>query len=322
MNYKLKKIAGDASFREFYRVKKNNKSSIIVYAKKEKYKNLIVYSLINKILNKNRISAPKLIKSFYKDSMIEISDLGDKSFFEFIKNKKNKLNHYKKLIDLIIRMQNIKFRKKYLYGKKKIKIPKYNKINLHKESDLFFDWYLKYMLNKNTNTIHKIKKKLKKELNQIYNKLYFKNEYFTHRDFHVSNIMVKKGKYGIIDSQDAILGNPLYDVASLIDDVRIKISNKDQIKLLEYYFVNSKINNEKKSKIENDFNILSVQRNLKILGIFVRLSVRDNKKNYLKFLPHTLKLLKKRMSGEIFIRLKKLMKKFLLIKHLKKKPIL
>ena len=52
MNYKIKKISGDASFREFYRVKKNNKKSIMYLAKKEKYKNLIVYSVVNNILNK------------------------------------------------------------------------------------------------------------------------------------------------------------------------------------------------------------------------------------------------------------------------------
>ena len=54
MNYRLKKISGDASFREFYRLKKNNKTAIIVSAKKEKYKNLIVYSVVNNILNSNK----------------------------------------------------------------------------------------------------------------------------------------------------------------------------------------------------------------------------------------------------------------------------
>ena len=58
MNFKLKKISGDASFREFYRLKKQNKTSIIVSAKKNKYKNLIVYSIINNILNSNKIYAP------------------------------------------------------------------------------------------------------------------------------------------------------------------------------------------------------------------------------------------------------------------------
>ena len=80
INYKLKKISGDASFREFYRLKKNNKTSIIVSAKKNKYKNLIVYSVINNILNFNKIRAPKLISNHYKSNMIEISELGNKSF--------------------------------------------------------------------------------------------------------------------------------------------------------------------------------------------------------------------------------------------------
>jgi len=84
MNYKIKKISGDASFREFYRIKKNNKTSIIVSAKKDKYKNLKVYSVINNILNSNKINAPRLISNNYKNNMIEISDLGKKSFYDFI----------------------------------------------------------------------------------------------------------------------------------------------------------------------------------------------------------------------------------------------
>ena len=82
MNFKIKKISGDASFREFYRVKKNNKSSIIVFARKEQYKNLIVYSLVNKILDSHNILSPRLLKTYYKDNMIENTDLGNKSFYD------------------------------------------------------------------------------------------------------------------------------------------------------------------------------------------------------------------------------------------------
>ena len=88
MKYELKKISGDASFREFYRLKKNNKTSIIVSAKKEKFKNLIVYSVINNILNNNKINAPKLLSNHYKNGMIEISDLGEKSFYDYVISKK------------------------------------------------------------------------------------------------------------------------------------------------------------------------------------------------------------------------------------------
>ena len=173
MNYKLKKISGDASFREFYRLKKNNKTSIIVSAKKDQYKNLIVYSTVNNILNSNKICAPKLISNHYKNNMIEISDLGEKSFFDFIILKKNKINNYKSLIRLIFKLQKIKLKKNYNLGKFKVKFSKYTLNSLHKESDLFFDWYLRYSL-KNKN-ISKIKKLLRAELNKVYKSLNFKN---------------------------------------------------------------------------------------------------------------------------------------------------
>ena len=316
MKYELKKISGDASFREFYRLKKNNKTSIIVSAKKEKFKNLAVYAVINSVLNNNRINAPKLLSNHYKNDMIEISDLGELSFYDRVISKKNKLNSYKSLIKLLIKMQKIKVKKYYKFEKLKIKIPKYTSSILHKESDLFFDWYLKYVLRKKK--ISKIKKILRSELNKVYKKLNYKNNTFVHRDFHISNVMINKNKLGIIDSQDAIIGNPLYDVSSVIDDVRIKLPNKLQNQLFDFYHKNSKLKNDQIQKLKNDFDILSVQRNLKILGIFVRLYKRDNKDNYLKFLPYTWALIEKRLQNPALKDLKILFHKQLPIKKLKR----
>ena len=316
MNFKLKKISGDASFREFYRLKKNNKSSIIVSAKKDKFKNLAVYAVINNILNNNRVNAPKLLSNHYKNDMIEISDLGEKSFYDHVISKKNKINSYKLLIKLLIKMQKIKVKKLYKFEKLKIKLPNYTLFNLHKESDLFFDWYLKYFIK--NKKISKIKKILRSELNKVYKKLNYKNNTFVHRDFHISNVMINKNKLGIIDSQDAIIGNPLYDVSSLIDDVRIKLSNKLQNQLLNFYHKNSKLKKDQIIKLKNDFDILSVQRNLKILGIFVRLYKRDNKDNYLKFLPYTWALIEKRLQNPALKNLKISLHKQLPIKKFKR----
>ena len=74
-------------------------------------------------------------------------------------------------------------------------------------------------------------------------KLNYKNDTFVHRDFHISNVMIKN-KLGIIDNQDAIIGNPLYDVSSLIDDVRIKLPKNLQNNLLKYYYLKSKLKKE------------------------------------------------------------------------------
>ncbi len=316
MNYRLKKISGDASFREFYRLKKGNKTSIIVRANKEKFKNLIIYAIINEILKKNRINVPKLISNHYQHNMIEISDLGEKSFYEMVLKKKNKFNYYKDLIKIILKLQKITIKKKYYLGKYKLKLQKYSLKNLHKESDLFFDWYLKFF-SKNLR-IDKIKKILKKELSLLYKKLYFKNNTFVHRDFHASNIMINKKKsFGLVDSQDAIIGNPLYDVVSLIDDVRIKLPINLQNKLLKFYHSKSKLKRENYQNLKNDYDILSIQRNFKILGIFVRLSKRDNKSAYLKYLPHTWSLINRRLKNPIFKKFKLLLNKHVKIKKLK-----
>ena len=319
MNYKLKKISGDASFREFYRLQKGKKTSVIVQARQEKFKNLITYSVVNDILIKHKIYAPKLIQNYYEDNIIEITDLGKKSFYDLVIKKKNKLNNYKSLINLIIKLQNIKLKQTYRFGKFKVNFETYTLKNLHKESDIFFDWYLKYSKYSSKKIkIKKIKNILKKELNDIYKKIYFRNNVFVHRDFHASNIMVYKNNFGLIDSQDAILGNPLYDVASLIDDVRIKLSSDIQEKLLNYYYRNSKLKKEKYENLKNDFEILSVQRNLKILGIFVRLFKRDGKSNYLKYLPRTWNLIEKRLKNPVFRNFNLILKKYLNIQKLKK----
>tara|TARA_B100000780_G_scaffold185365_1_gene130174 strand:- start:125 stop:1099 length:975 start_codon:yes stop_codon:yes gene_type:complete len=318
MQYKIKKISGDASFREFYKIEKNSKSTILVKANKDEFRNLIVYAAVNELLIKNKINAPKLVQEYFDNNMMEIEDLGNFSFLEHVKNKKNKFNDYKKLIKLIIKLQEINFKKDFNFKNNKIKINKFNSSQLHKESDLFFDWYLKNNIQKKE--FKKNKNSIKKELNILYKKLYFQEMCFVHRDFHASNIMIKNKRLGLIDSQDALRGNLLYDVASLIDDVRIKLSKELKSSLFNYYLSKTtKIKNEKEKLLaKNDFDILSVQRNLKILGIFVRLCKRDKKSNYLKYLPYIWKLLELRLKNPIFFNLKNLLNKIIPTKNRKK----
>ena len=85
---KVKKIKGDASCRSFYRKKLDGTNSIIVYSKKEKEKNLLIYDAINNLLIKNKILAPKLYKENYIKNFIEIEDFGDHTIFNLLKKKK------------------------------------------------------------------------------------------------------------------------------------------------------------------------------------------------------------------------------------------
>ena len=305
MESKILPIAGDASFRKFYRLKSKKNSKIIIFASKGKYINLVAYSAVNNFLIKNKILAPKLYEHNISKGILIVEDFGDITFNKILVKKNNKLPIYKKLVDLLIKIQKIEPKSKLQSIIKRPHIVKsYSKNALHKESDLFFDWYLPLFLNKKKNK--EIKKKAKKILSQLYNRLNFSNSCFVHRDYHVENLMKIKKKIGVIDSQDALIGNPAYDLVSLIDDVRIKTSPKLKSQICEYYLKKTKI---KREKFLEDFDILSVQRSLKIIGIFSRIFKRDKKKKYVIFIPYTWNLLEKRMSSKIFFELRKLLQK-------------
>jgi len=290
----LKKLKGDASLRTFFRNKKKKSSSIIVYANKNKRSNLLIYDSINKILLKNNILAPKLLSENYSKNYIEIEDFGDQTIFNLLKKSRtNKLVIFKRIIRLLNKLQLIRQRKIKDFKKKNYKIPNYHPKILLEEAKLFSDWYVDQYSVKSKKLI--FKKKFIKVVKNLIKKLHYKNVTFVHRDFHVSNLMMVKNEIALIDTQDALIGNKAYDLASLIDDVRFKTSNDIKKKLFNYYLKSQKKIN--KLHIKNDFEIISVLRNLKIIGIFKRLAVRDKKKKYLKLIPNAWNLIKLRSKN-------------------------
>ena len=295
-NFKIKEIKGDASFRKYFRIYLKNKSYILASAEWEKKSNILNYVLVNKFLNKKGINAPKVIDYDYKNGLALLQDFGDKTYLRLIKKSKNKFHIYQSLIKYLIKIQRINFKTNIFRFKK------YNFRILKKEIDLFFIWYLPCILKiKNNSQI----KRLRQLLLSILKNNFINNNYFVHRDFHISNLMEygdgSQNKIGVIDSQDALIGSRAYDILSLIDDVRIKTNPDLKEKLLNYYLLLAK--KEKNFNIKQfkkEFSILSVQRAMKIIGIFSRLFKRDKKNRYLKLIPYTWTILNKRLEDPIF----------------------
>ena len=210
---KIYLIAGDASPRKFYRF--SQKKQLLVYCSKDKKNNLTNYFKINDYLNSKKIKAPFTIKKKIKENYIIIEDLGDNLIKKIILQKKNKFLYFKKIINELVKLQKIQPNKT---------LPKYTKTLLINELNLFYQWYLPEFFS-----VEKIKK-IKKKINFILIK-YIKqtlkfNKVIVHRDFHVENIILSKGKICLIDNQDAVIGHPVYDLLSLIDDVRINLKKK------------------------------------------------------------------------------------------------
>ncbi len=308
----LIKIKGDASYRKFFRKRKNHFSSIIIIAEKEKFKNLLVYDAINKILIKNKILAPNLYNESYSKNYIEIQDFGNETLLNRLNKKKtNKYSYFKKIIKLLNQIQLIKDRKIMNFKNKSYIIPDYDKKILIREANLFCDWYVDNKLSRKKRD--EFSKKFTKIIKKLTLNLKLRNDVFVHRDFHISNLMIVKNRIGVIDSQDALIGNKAYDLASLIDDVRFKTPKLFKEKVFNYY--TNKLKKLEIDKLKNDFEILSVLRNLKIIGIFTRLAVRDGKKKYLKMIPYTWKLIYMRIKkNNLFNDLEYLLKQYFEIK--------
>ena len=300
----LKQLKGDASTRKFFRKKSTNSTSIIIFSKKEKIKNLLVYDAINKILIKNKILAPILYTENYKKNFIEVEDFGNRTILQILKKSKNRFFYFKRVIKLLNQIQSIKDKTVKDFKNKNYKIPNYGRRELIKEANLFCEWYVKKELSKKEGD--KFTKKYKKIIKKILSSLKMKNNVFVHRDFHVSNLMFFKNQIGVIDSQDALIGNKAYDLSSLIDDVRLETSTSFKKKIYNFYVKDQK--KHEIDKFKNDFEILSVLRNLKIIGIFTRLAVRDKKKSYMKLIPYAWRLIALRINGnEVFQELKNLL---------------
>ncbi|WP_454887042.1 aminoglycoside phosphotransferase family protein [Sphingomonas oryzagri] len=117
------------------------------------------------------------------------------------------------------------------------------------------------------------------------------------RDYHVDNIILldRPGlkRLGLLDFQDALAGHPAYDLVSLLQDARRDVPEAIEAEMLGHYAAVAGVTDM--DAFRADYEILGAQRNTKILGIFTRLWKRDGKRNYLAFQPRVWRYLERNL---------------------------
>ena len=288
---KLSLLAGDASNRKYFQYFSSRKNYVIMYDKDEK--NLEDFIKVTKILKKF-VVVPSIIHDFSKQSILVLENFGPTKYSEII-TKKNRKKIYRLAVDTIFDIQKIR----------RPDLSKYSLNMFNAESNLFFDWYLKNLKSTEINL-------LKKEFNLLF-KSYLSSidipQVLVHRDFHIDNLFyISKSnsiKCGLIDYQDAVIGPCTYDLVSLTQDARIDVPKQLEYELINYFLeANLKI---KREDFMLSYNLLAIQRHMKVLGIFCRLSLRDNKDQYLKHLPRVKKMLYENLKKENFEKLNSLL---------------
>ncbi len=266
-NFVINSTSDDASFRRYFRVERENNTFIAMDAPPEK-EDSKAFIKISAMLRVNNVHAPKIIEANLMQGFLLIEDLGNLTFLKAL-SKDKLITLYKKAIDELIKMQAID-----CYND----LPLYDDTLLKKEMQLLIDWYLP----------KDISDKQQQQLTDIFqilsNNALNSPQVFVHRDYHVRNMMMLDGEVTVIDFQDAVIGSNTYDLCSLLKDAYLQLEPIEIKILLQYYHqqTNSEI---KFSKFKKQFELMGLQRHLKILGIFKRLSLRDGKNQYLDDIP-------------------------------------
>ena len=274
----LQAASADASFRQYFRVTntQDNKTYIVMDAPPEK-EDCRPFLLVTDLIRSTGVNAPEIIAVDNKQGFLLLDDLGNRPYLDHL-NDETADALYLDAIDALLKMQTIDGM-----------LPAYDEALLRTEMGLFETWYLNRHLNIELNPSQK------DALDSIFN-LLIENaseqpQVFVHRDYHSRNLMITDtNNPGVIDYQDAVIGPITYDLASLFKDCYIEWPREKVEHWLDMYLARlTPTHFIEKETMLRWFDLMAVQRHLKVLGIFSRLNYRDDKAQYLNDLPLTLK---------------------------------
>lgn len=293
-------LAGDASFRRYDRITLGNKKAVLMDAPPV-FEDTRPFVAVAEFLLKSGLHAPKIFAKDFEKGFLLIEDLGDDLFKRVLDvDPGRELELYRLAIDELIKLNACSVPESLPYGDEKYNLPLYDTELMLEEVSLFTDWYYPALTGKRL-PFDKRKNFLslwKDVLGDVTNT----SECLVLRDYHAENLLERPdGQVGQLDFQDAVIGHSAYDLVSLLQDARRDVDPQTEKQMIDYFVTNL---GREKSKFYQDYMILGAQRNIKIIGIFARLFLRDGKDNYLKLQPRVWGLLERCLEHPVLNGLK------------------
>lgn len=276
-------LAGDASARRYVRAVLGDRSAMIMDTPAEG-ENFPAFVAVAEYLYKSGYSAPEILARDMRAGFLLLEDFGEESFTRILtKQTDDETSLYNTAIDLLAQWHNSPANNSPVGNLPSL--PFYNAELYLREVSLFPDWFLPKILGEKKAT------DLRGEYMNIWRDILqsfpLGTGVFVHRDFHADNLMwlperTGTKRVGLLDFQDAVLGDFAYDMVSLLEDARRDVPSELADYMIAQYLQKTGTN---EVRFYTAYDILGAQRNSKIIGIFVRLAVRDGKDAYLRFLP-------------------------------------
>ena len=280
-------LASDASSRTYERLIMGEKQAILMNSPLSERPDQFAY--IDKLLRQAGIHAPEIMAFDAENGFMLLEDFGDQTFTRLLQQGADELDLYRQGIDTLIRLQQ------------KINLPikgvdLYSFERLMREVLLLPNWFGKYVVgglsDQAVAEFTEIWKHLIQPLTDLPQSLVL-------LDYHADNLMITPGgDCGVLDFQDARIGPAIYDLMSLLEDERRDVSAEVRNNLIAHYFA-------ARPEIDTPFvreclPVMAMQRHTKVIGIFVRLYMRDKKEKYLKMIPLVWELTERHLSNPVF----------------------
>ncbi len=275
--YQLELASSDASFRRYFRITQGGNTFIVMDAPPDK-EDASLFADLAIFFHQHDIHVPQIFARDNTTGFLLMTDFGDVNYLNALKPKSAD-KFYQTAINSLINIQ--------ICPPSAIHLPHYTGTLLQQEMELFSYWFLdKYLNIAAPDFISDI-------FACLIDNAKAQPQVIVHRDYHSRNLMhTVKDSPGIIDFQDAAIGPVSYDLVSLLRDCYIAWPESKLTEWIVYY-----CNQAEQKNILTDvsvatftrwFDLMGLQRHLKVLGIFTRLNHRDNKPSYLNNLPRTL----------------------------------
>ena len=270
--------SNDASFRRYFRVTIDGEAFIAMDAPPDK-ENIAPFMRIANLFKQADVNTPALLQHNLNDGFLLLEDFGSKWLLDELNDETAPELYKRALRDLL----PLHTHETLLNAD----LPRYDEALLHREMALFEEWFVEQLLDS------ELPPDLWENVQQILIQSALEQPLVcVHRDYHSRNLMVlPNGELGVLDFQDAVLGALTYDIVSLLRDCYIDWSDEQIETWLRDYFQQlqtAKVIECDFAQFKRWFDLMGMQRHLKVCGIFARLHLRDDKSEYLKSIPRTL----------------------------------
>ena len=283
--FSVHKVAGDASFRSYYRVTSAARGPLIFMDAPPEKEDSSPFVDIARFLGGHDVPVPRVVEVRLASGHLLLDDFGDVTLLKAVQGGAAPEPLYEQAVDVLLDMQATPLDGHCIaHGRP------YDRAMLHRELALFTDWYLERVVGVSLTEADRAA--YESVFGLLIERVLEQPKVFVHRDYHSRNLMWRDGDgLGVLDFQDGVVGPVTYDLASLLRDCYVAWEAPFRTRIAGRWLAGAGRRlgyQPSPERFQADLDWMAVQRNLKAVGIFGRLSRRDGKHGYLADIPRTL----------------------------------